>query len=77
MSGNVGEYCWNWLEIYDTKNIEEIDPQGPDNGEYRAVRGGAHMLDRQYLRTDYRYFSPPNRKSDADGIRIVRYVTSE
>jgi sulfatase modifying factor 1 len=77
MSGNVGEYCWNWLEFYEGKNIEEIDPKGPGNGEYKAVRGGAHMLEEQYLRTYYRYFSLPSKKSDANGIRIVRFVTSE
>jgi sulfatase modifying factor 1 len=74
MSGNVGEYCWNWLEFFDNSKREEIDSKGPAGGEYKAVRGGAHMLNKQYLITAYRYFTLANRRSDADGLRVVRYV---
>jgi formylglycine-generating enzyme required for sulfatase activity len=36
MTGNVGEWCWDWFSIISTNT----DPAGAASGNYRVVRGG-------------------------------------
>ena len=37
MSGNVGEWVWDWRSEYSTEN--QSDPTGPSTGSYRMYRG--------------------------------------
>ena len=39
MSGNVWEWCNDWMANYSSKS--ESNPQGPETGELRVVRGGS------------------------------------
>ena len=42
MSGNVDEWCWNWLtDSYDTTTEGGSDPTGASAGFSRVLRGGA------------------------------------
>ncbi len=46
MQGNVMEWCWDRYDSYETLPSIEIDPRGPDHGDYRVVRGGGwHIMD--------------------------------
>ena len=39
MHGNVFEWCLDWFELYPGGIV--LDPQGPDMGSYRVIRGGS------------------------------------
>ncbi|HOP03475.1 MAG TPA: SUMF1/EgtB/PvdO family nonheme iron enzyme [Tenuifilaceae bacterium] len=39
MSGNVWEWCSDWMGQYPNRN--EVNPSGPEKGELRVVRGGS------------------------------------
>jgi formylglycine-generating enzyme required for sulfatase activity len=39
MTGNVWEYCSDWLGDYDIRVI--VNPSGSNDGEFRVVRGGS------------------------------------
>lgn len=70
MSGNVWELCSDWKK--DFKDKEEIDPQGPEKGEYRIRRGGAYDCKMpQSLRVAYRRRILPEESNPAVGLRLV------
>lgn len=53
MSGNVSEWCNDWLAPYDSS--PQTDPTGPTSGSYyRVFRGGASNSDAFELRSAYR-----------------------
>ena len=39
MSGNVREWCWDWYGSYSSGSLK--DPQGPEAGSGRVLRGGS------------------------------------
>ncbi len=41
MSGNVGEYCWDFFSFDYYKNGSHNNPTGPAAGRFRVIRGGA------------------------------------
>ncbi|NLB55858.1 MAG: formylglycine-generating enzyme family protein [Lentisphaerae bacterium] len=72
MSGNVYEWCHDWLEDY--VYTEKTDPKGPDTGNERIVRGGSWSRDPDYCRATYRDESfkwSPKRSHFAFGFRVV------
>ena len=68
MSGNVGEWCYDWFGTYSSD--AKINPQGPPKGERRIVRGGdiAHSV--QLFRVSSRFPTPPDRRT-VNGFRLV------
>jgi len=41
--GNMAEWCGDWYQADYYSASPEVDPQGPEDGEHRSVRGGAWM----------------------------------
>ena len=70
MSGNVWEWCWDWLGKY--PSIQQVDPQGASSGNYRVYRGGAWGYSAGHMRSASRYSNSPGDSYRDLGFRVVR-----
>jgi len=64
MHGNVWQRCQDWYGDYPQKDV--VDPQGPDKGEGRVLRGGSWVDAPVFCRSAYRGRLRPGIR---DGIR--------
>ena len=70
MSGNVREWCWDWLGRYINKTV--TDPAGPSYGPGRILRGGGFASGAQDITVSARSQSQPGVRSPIFGFRICR-----
>ena len=70
LSGNVMEWCWDWLGDY--KAEAQHNPAGPSSGTYRIIRGGGWSVSVQNGRVAYRHNNNPSYKGVNLGLRVVR-----
>jgi formylglycine-generating enzyme required for sulfatase activity len=72
MSGNV----WEWVNDryqHDYYTVSETrDPQGPDAGQYRVIRGGGWYSGPMQLRTTNRHWFEPNFGEVSIGFRCAK-----
>jgi formylglycine-generating enzyme required for sulfatase activity len=72
MSGNVRQWVSDWYG----RNYYSIspykDPQGPDSGKYKSLRGGAFNDDAQEVATFYRAYHDPTSAGQDRGFRCVQ-----
>lgn len=69
MSGNVWEWCQDWVGYYSEK--EEHNPKGPSSGYYRIVRGGSWRSDPEECRNAERYYEASERVNNYFGFRLA------
>ena len=69
MSGNVWEWCWDWLGPYGS---DAIDPLGPPFGEKKLLRGGSWGDYAQHARSAGRLAYAASYSSYPMGFRPVR-----
>ena len=69
MHGNVSEWCLDWYGDYPKSSA--TDPQGPESGSYRMLRGGSCRNLAQYCRSARRDNSPPWNRIGSYGFRVA------
>jgi RNA polymerase sigma factor (sigma-70 family) len=68
MHGNVCQWCQDWLGDYPKHDV--VDPQGPEKGSERVVRGGSWYGAPQYIRSAFRYSVKPDVRHERCGLRV-------
>ena len=77
MHGNVWEWCRDWYGDDYYSNSSGIDPQGPDTGTARVLRGGSWSNDPKGCRSAFRLRITPVNSGDHLGFRVVMLVDSQ
>ncbi len=71
MHGNVAEWCQDYYSDTYYKESPASDPQGPQTGTNRVVRGGSWATPASRCRSAARWSEPPDTRHDDLGFRIV------
>jgi len=71
MSGNVAEWVndWHYPEYYIFS--PKKNPQGPDKGQYKVIRGGSWRHDAEDIRLTYRNATIPKLQNNSVGFRCA------
>lgn len=69
MSGNVAEWCQDWVEAYSEE--EQTNPRGPKTGENRVLRGGHYNSTSAACTVYDRGWYLPSGKYELYGLRVV------
>ena len=72
MSGNAGEWCWDWRSDPYPSNTE--NPAGPGTGEKRVRRGGTINNTPVVCDVEYQNSADPWQKGFCFGFRVVRSI---
>lgn len=70
--GNVAEWCSDWYDVGYYKNSAVENPQGPDTGKEKVVRGGSFTINELDFRATERDKRKPGTKSKEIGFRLVQ-----
>ena len=74
MTGNVWEWCSDWYGESYYNSSPGNNPQGPDSGTYRVMRGGSWGNDAGYCRVARRRNRNPDLRDDDLGFRLLSPV---
>jgi formylglycine-generating enzyme len=69
MSGNVWEWCWDWMGSYNTTVL--TDPHGPPSGSTRVFRGASWTHPDSYSQIAFRQNHNPDIENNNIGFRIA------
>ena len=71
MHGNVWQWCADWYGEDYYKKSPGQDPQGPDAGPFRVLRGGSFLNVAHGCRSAYRFRRAPWNRYCYYGFRVV------
>jgi formylglycine-generating enzyme required for sulfatase activity len=71
MTGNVWEWCSDWYSDSYYRSSPKNDPQGPNSGTSRVLRGGSWGVNDHFCRVAGRYRYVPDGRSLYLGFRLV------
>lgn len=75
MTGNVGEWCSDWFGAYHLGT--EPNPRGPQEGEWKVVRGGSFDNCEANLYLSRRAYLDPNEATNYCGLRLALTLPNE
>ncbi|MDE5635747.1 MAG: SUMF1/EgtB/PvdO family nonheme iron enzyme [Muribaculaceae bacterium] len=70
MHGLVEEWCLDWYAPY--LGSDQVNPAGPEYGEFRITRGGSHSTPVAYLQSSNRMAMHPADSHSLTGFRVVQ-----
>ena len=71
MAGNVWEWVSDWFDAAVYQDEKREDPQGPDSGTSKVLRGGNWYYKAYYMRTTYRFNEKPEIFKVWQGFRCA------
>ena len=72
MAGNVGEWVQDWYGTNYYELSPERNPQGPEQGQFKVLRGGSWSDLPKYLLTYGRFKLPPETRNSYTGFRCAK-----
>ena len=72
MAGNVGEWVSDWYSANYYERSPETNPSGPENGQFKVLRGGSWSDLPKYLLTYGRFKLPPETRNSYIGFRCAK-----
>ena len=72
MHGQVREWCADWYDRLYYRHGPRADPQGPDDGQEKVIRGGSYDVgSAHYMRSAYRVYTQPTNRLPGIGLRVL------